>query len=152
MVSCSWLCRKKNTGMFFQLAWDVKRKEKLFFFFLNRETMGSGHAGVEQISTHVPTRTTPCVSALVLTFPSPLTSDILKNKNSISVMFCDLRSGCSLSRVSESCRQQHTTGQHGQSVRDCSVKADITLGAGAVSRENTVKENSFSLFSVTLLH
>ncbi len=64
-------------------------------------------------------------------------------------MFWDLSSGCSLSRVSETCRHQHAAGQNDQSVRDCSVKADITPAAGAaVSRENTVKEKiAFDFFS-----
>lgn len=65
-------------------------------------------------------------------------------------MFFDLSSGCSLSRVSESCWQQHAAGQNNQSVRDCSVKADITQAAGAVSCENIVKEKIAFHFSLPL--
>lgn len=160
---CNVISISKNptTGIFFS-------NERVCLFFINREVIGSGHAGMDQIWFFVPMSTTPCVSALVLTISSLLTSDmkvlvyvsmwskvftIPKNKNAISVMFCDLSSGCSLSRVSENCWQQHAMGQKGQSVRDCSVKADIPPGAGAVSHENTAKEKiAFHFFPVTLLH
>ncbi len=68
-------------------------------------------------------------------------------------MFWDLSSDCSLSKVSETCRHQHAAGQNDQSVRDCSVKADITPAAvAAVSHENTVKEKiAFYFFPANLL-